>query len=453
MYHPPRPKSLPAVAALLRAVAKGDGDLLSLLPAAAYRMAMGQLGYSRRSIWVVNAPELVREIMLDPQDDFPKSDLMVGALEPMIGDSIFISRAATWRRQRRMVDPAFTHMRINNAFSAMEAAVTAREAALDAAAEAGEPVSLDLTMSHLAADIMTRTVFSVPFESKAAQEVFDAFAHFERHVAQVEIRRMIMDKAWTKVPQKAEVLAACASIRRHLGVLLDEHQARGGRQEDIAAAFVAARDSESGSGFTREELIDQLGVLFLAGHETTASALTWVFYILAEQPDLLARVRTEVEAVAGDGPITLEHTKRLPFVRNIFRETLRLYPPITFLPRVADRTTRIGNKRIKKGAMIIISPWTLHRNHRYWTNPDAFDPNRFSPEREGEQVPGAYIPFGLGPRICVGAGFAAVESALIVARLARRYDVKVLAPEQVRPVARLTTRPKEQIRVLVSRRS
>jgi cytochrome P450 len=129
--------------------------------------------------------------------------------------------------------------------------------------------------------------------------------------------------------------------------------------------------------FTREELIDQLGVFFLAGHETTASVLTWVFFILAMHPETLARVRNEVEEVTGGEAVTFEHTKRMPFVRAVFRETLRLYPPITFMPRVALKNTVIGGRKVKRGALVMIAPWTLHRHKRYWTNPDLFDPDRF----------------------------------------------------------------------------
>lgn len=445
LFHPPRPSLLPPIAALARTLRRGDGDLLSLLPAQAYSMDVGELGYSRRSIKLINDPALIREILEDPGEIFPKSDLMVGALEPLIGDSIFVSDGAKWRRQRAMIDPAFSLMRLNLAFAAMTAAVDDYEARLDALAHSGEAFSLDLAMSHLTADIICRTVFSVSLQSDVAREVFEDFAVFERNVAQVKIWRLIVDPAWTQARQDPAVLAACGRIRRHLGDLIDTHLAPGDRFNDIASAVIAARDAETGQPFTREELIDQLGVFFLAGHETTASALTWAFYILASRPELLARVRDEIADTVGEGPISFEQAKKLPFIRNIFKETLRLYPPITFMPRVALKAASIGRYRLRRGALVMIAPWTVQRHCRYWRDPDGFDPDRFSPEREGEILPGAYIPFGHGPHTCVGAGFAAVESALILARLARRFDFTISEPECVAPAARLTTRPREQI--------
>jgi cytochrome P450 len=167
---------------------------------------------------------------------------------------------------------------------------------------------------------------------------------------------------------------------------------------------------------------------------------------------MVARLRAEVAAVAGDGPIGFEHVRQLTFVRNVFRETLRLYPPITFLPRVANEATRIGGRRIRKGALVIVAPWLLHRHRRYWRDPDMFDPDRFSPGRESEITPGAYIPFGVGPRVCAGAAFAQVEAVLLIAQLFRRFDFRVEAPETVRPAARLTTRPAQQVMCRVGAR-
>jgi cytochrome P450 len=447
-FVPPHPHPRSPVVALLRALLQGEGDLLGLLPAEAYRMPIGPLGYSRRSIVVVNEPRLVRQVLVDADGIFPKSDLMVNALEPLIGDSIFVSSGATWKRQRQMMDPALTLMRVNRAFPSMEAGIAAAEETLAAAASTREPFSLDLAMSHLTADIICRSVFSTSLQSRIAHDVFDAFTFFERSVAQVEIRRLIMDRAWTKIPQTRAVLDSCALIRRSLGELLDSHLDAGQSFDDIASAVVAAQDGE-GRAFTREELIDQLGVLFLAGHETSASALTWVFFLLASRPDHVRRLRQEVHAVCGDGPITFEHTKRLVFTRNVFRETLRLYPPITFLPRVANEATQLGGYRIRRGALVMVAPWLLHRHRLYWQHPNRFDPDRF--EREAEMTPGAYIPFGIGPRICAGAAFATVEATLLIARLFRRFDVALAEPGSVRPAARLTTRPARQVFVTVAR--
>ncbi|WP_366910239.1 cytochrome P450 [Hyphomonas sp.] len=444
---PPRPRPLWPVAALLRTLWQGEGNLLSLLPASAYRVASGPLGYSRRSIILFNDPISVRQILEDREAVFPKSDLMVGALEALIGESIFVSDGEKWRRQRAMIDPAFSHMRLSLAFRAMRGALMDHERHLDGLARSGEPFSLDLALSHLTADIICRTVFSVSLDSSVARDVFHDFLVFERHVAQVGILRLIVDPAWKKVPQKPDVLAACTRIRGHLGALIDRHDG----SDDIAAAVMAARDKQTDKGFSREELIDQLGVFFLAGHETTASALTWAFYILATRPDIMQRLRAETEKVTEGGDVAFEHTRRMPYARAVFQETLRLYPPITFIPRVALRETFIGGRRIRRGALVMIAPWTLHRHKVHWRHPDRFDPERFLPGGDFERSPGAFIPFGAGPHTCVGAGFATAEAILILASLARRFDFDVSRAGPVRPVARLTTRPAREIMCTLAR--
>ncbi|MEL7429856.1 MAG: cytochrome P450, partial [Pseudomonadota bacterium] len=204
--------------------------------------------------------------------------------------------------------------------------------------------------------------------------------------------------------------------------------------------------------FTRAELIDQLGVFFLAGHETTASALTWAFYVLAKRPDILARIREEIETVTQGDAIDFSHIRALDLTRSVFKESLRLYPPITFIPRVAAENCEILGRKIKKGAMVMIAPWVVHRHEAYWPNPHCFDAERFMSHREHEVVPNTYMPFGLGPRVCVGANFATIEATLILARIARRYDIDLVPGQEIKPVARLTTRPKDQIMIKVSRR-
>jgi cytochrome P450 len=445
-YLPPAPLPRSPVAALIRAAFAGERDLLSLLPDIAYRELVTPLGMSRRTILLVNEPQAVAVILQNAEGWFPKNDLMVGALEGLVGNSIFVSDGAAWRRQRRMIDPAFSHMRINQAFDAMAAAVDDYIVEADARAADGAPFSLDAAMSLLTADIICRTIFSRQLAGDIGWDVFHAFARFEKQVASVELGRLLLGKPFAKVPQPPAVQEACRVIRGHFNTMLDAWTAAGGAEDDdIAGAIIAARDPLTGEGFSREELIDQIGVFYLAGHETTASVLTWAFYILSQRPGLVARMRGEIAAVAGDGPILIEHVKKMSYVRNVFRETLRLYPPITFIPRVAAVDTVVAGRKVKRGAMIMIAPWTLHRHQAFWREPAAFDPDRFLPEREREIPQGAYIPFGLGPRICVGAAFAMIEAGLILASLVRRYDIAVENGAQVRPVARLTTRPAREI--------
>lgn len=452
-YRPPAPRPIGPVRSLLRVIAQGEGDLLSLIPDLAYQAMMLRLGPTRRGILYLNDPAIVAHVLADPEGIFPKNDLMVDAVEPLIGDAMFVSSGETWRQQRRMIEPAFSHMRLHRAFAQMEGAVDDHERWLDDRIAKDEAYSLDAAMGHLTADVITRTIFSTPLHVGAARDVFEAFTVFERQVASVNVKALILDKPWSRTKQPPEVLEACRRIRAHIGTMLDPRIAPGAAPiDDIAGAAISAVDPETGKTFSRDELVDELGVFFLAGHETSASVLTWVFFLLSQRPEIVARIRDEVDALCGDGPVTIEHAKRVPMIKQVFKETMRLYPPITFLPRVATRDTVLGGRKVKRGTMLMVAPWTIHRHQKLWKNPELFDPDRFSAEREHEITPGAFLPFGVGPRVCVGAAFATLEAALIIARLTRRYDFTALDAASVRPVARLTTRPRHEIMVKVTPR-
>lgn len=450
-YRPPAPEPLSAIASLLRVIARGERNLLSLLPAEAYTVKIGRLGWSRRGIVLVNDPAMVMDILKDPQHIFPKNDLMVSALEGLVGRSMFVSHGEVWKRQRRMIDPAFSHMRIDRSYASMFEATEDHVRDLKQSAAKREVLSLDKVMSRLTADIVCRAIFSTSLDQGVARSVFEDFLIFERSCASVDLGRLILGKPWESIPQPPAVAAACERIRSHIGVMLDERKERlETGPDDIAQALLMARDPETGEGFSREELIDQLGVFFLAGHETTASALTWAFFILSQHPHAAKRMRQEYESVVGEGELTLEKAKRLSYTRNVFRESMRLYPPITFIPRVALKNTKIGDYSVQRGNMIMIAPWSLHRHADLWSNPNHFDPDRFVNEEDKAHAVGAYIPFGLGPRVCVGAAFATLEATLILARLMNTFDFRVLDPDSVRPAARLTTRPEKEIEITLS---
>ncbi len=427
----------------------GQRDLLSVLPDEAYRVDVAPVGFSRRGILWVNDPTWVRHVLVTEVARFPKNDLFVSALEPLIGDGVFISGGQTWQRQRRMIEPSFGQIQVGRAFAAMEAAADALEPELDALAERGETFLLDAMMSRLTADVICRTVFSTTLESAAARRIFDDFAQFQDTVASVRLARLLWGRPFDRVSQPKPARAACDRIRAHLADMIADHDPE--QASDIAGQVLAARDAESGAAFSPRELVDQIGVFFLAGHETSASAVTWALFILSQRPDLTERMRQEIDALAGGRP-GLDEVKRLTVTRAVLRETLRLYPPGPFLPRVAAEDCEIAGHPVRRGAMIMVSPWTIHRHRKLWPEPDIIDVERFLGERERAIPSGAYLPFGLGPRVCIGAAFATIESTHMLARIVQRYSLEVEAPESVRPVARLTTRPARGIKVRLRRR-
>lgn len=451
-YRPPAPEPKSLAGAVAAALLPGRRDILSILPERAYEIFVGSAPYGKRPIVLVNHPNLVRKVLVDEAADYPKSDLMVGALEPLVGDGVFISAGARWAHQRRMIDPAFAHMRIRTAFAQMAAAMKDFEARLDALAASGEPALLDEEMSHLTADIVFRTIFSEPIEGEEARAVFRAFAAYQNAVPQIELRTMLGSRPFERIAPGDDVVRTCRAIRETIGAMIDRRLSSGERMNDIAGDVIAARDPETGAGFDREELIDQIAVFFLAGHETSASALTWALFILSQKRRAYRRLADEARQAIGDAPPTFEQIRRLPFARAVFRETLRLYPPVSFITRVAMKDGLIGKEEAPKGALVVVSPWIIHRHRRFWDAPEVFAPRRFLGANEKRIAPGSYIPFGLGPRVCTGASFATTESVLILASIARRYRIETTNADRVEPVGKLTTRPKEPVRMRFVRR-
>ncbi|MTI17306.1 cytochrome P450 [Rhodobacteraceae bacterium RKSG542] len=445
-YRPPAPVLRTKEGLLRRILFNRGRDLLRLLPEELYTTRLALVPISRRPIYFLNDPTELRRVLVEKCDKYPKSDLMVGALEPLVGNGIFISNGHQWKTQREMVAPSFAHMRIQKAFSQMEGALRDFEAHWLNLSQNGERFCLEEEMSYLTADIIFRTIFSVPIEGKSARAVFQAFAKYQKAVPQIDLRIVLSAKAFSPIRQPRKVVKLCAFIREELGKMVDARQsAEADAYDDICADLLAARDPETGKPFSREELIDQIAVFFLAGHETTASVLTWAFYIISQRPEIARRIRGEVAEQVGDGPISFRAIKSLTFTRNVFRETLRLYPPVPFITRVATQDDTLRGHEIERGTMVVISPWLLHRHLKLWEDPEYFDPDRFSPEREKQIIPSSYIPFGIGPRVCTGAAFATTEATLILAQLTRSFEMSVLEPEKVEPTARLTTRPRKSI--------
>jgi len=341
-------------------------------------------------------------------------------------------------------------MRIKTAFGQMVAATDVFLDRMDQAAAKGETLVFDEEMSQLTADIIFRTIFSEPIEGAEARAVFHAFTAYQNEVPQIEPKQLMNSRAGVTIPTPPKVRKACELIRRHLGVMIDRRIESGARLSDIAGDIIAARDPQTGEGFSREELIDQIAVFFLAGHETTASALTWAFFILSQQPQAMQAIRDEVATVCGNGEISFSQTRALNYTRSVFREVLRLYPPVSFIVRTAEGDEVLGNQDIAKGALMIVSPWLIHRHRLFWDNPDSFDPDRFSTTREKQIQPGTYIPFGLGPRVCTGASFATTEATLILAALCRRYEFRTMNANKIEPVGKLTTRPNVPVQMRVS---
>lgn len=429
---------------------------LDVLYERSYRMQMGEVHLPGLDLYMVNEPALVRQVLNNADGNFPKSALLGEALQPLLGESIFTTNGAQWQRQREMMDPAFAQARLNVAFPVMREATDAMLARLAALPDGAEH-DLEVEMTHVTADIIFRTIFSSPMTGPDAHRVFDAFSRFQAQVPRLMLPSLY-NRRWLRWPWDAwRSRRAAREIRGLLEQLVrprfEAHRAgESAGRPDILASFLDARDPVNGEPFSFEALVDQVAMLFLAGHETSASALTWATHLLAQAPDVQARVHAEVTAQLGARAPELGDMKALTLTRNVFRETLRLFPPVGFMARQTTSGCPMRKKQVPAGATVVVAPWLIHRHRDLWSEPDAFNPDRYDGDASREALKQAYLPFGMGPRVCMGAAFALQEATLILAQLVRHHRLEAVPGHVPQPVGRLTIRSANGVRLRLFRR-
>lgn len=432
---------------------RGWRSWLDVLFERSYRMKLGHYRQPGLDVYMVNEPSLVRRILVEKPREYPKHKLMHQMLEPLLGNSIFTTNGEVWERQRRLMDQAFEQARLRLVFPLMRGAVDDMAQRLDAVAN-GQPYAIDGEMTHVTADIIFRTILTAPLSEREANEIFEAFIEFQSHAQ----RAMVLGMYRLPAGFARRASARCAArIRGVLATVIKarfDARERGEKvaREDILSALMEAVDPVNGDRFSYEEMVDQICMLFLAGHETSASALAWALYLLSRSPDLQRAMHEEIESVAGGRDLEFSDIKKLRNTWNLFRETLRLYPPVGFFVREAVQTHCMRDKEIRPGSPVLVSPWLIQRHRDHWERPDEFDPCRFETAEGKESARKAYLPFSIGERVCIGAAFATQEAILILASIMRRYEVLAVADHVPQPVGRVTIRSNNGIYVRLKRR-
>ena len=440
---PPKPKSRADKVSLWRYLKLFREDILSAQPARLYRAWMAEFKTPFFRSYLCNDPELVRQVLKERPDDFPKSDRIGAGLRPLLGNSVFLTNGETWKRQRRIIDPAFEGGRLRDTYPAMWEAGEAAVARLSAHAD-GIPIEIEAETSHAAADVIFRTLFSIPIEHETASAVFSEFKAHQRSQPILNLAAFIRGPKWMPRFFRAETKRTADVIRKLIGDLTTERLAAieaGTAPDDLATKIMTTTDPETGDRFDVDEMIDQVAIFFLAGHETSASALAWTLYLMATNPEWQERVAEEARELSSD----FSSVSRLKLSRDVFREALRLYPPVPMMVRETTCPETFRGRDVKTGSQIVLSPWHLHRHERLWERPDEFDPTRWGTENGKQCQRDAYIPFSAGSRVCTGAGFAMVEGPMLLSLILRNF---VIEPDEIRkpvPVAHLTVRSSQGI--------
>ncbi|GAA0293116.1 cytochrome P450 [Rhodovulum strictum] len=448
MTLPPKPVPRPDKVSLIGYMRRFRADILSAQPARLYRAWMAEFRTPFFRSFLVNQPDLLRLVLQERPRDFPKSERIRAGLAPLLGQSVFVTNGTVWERQRRIIDPAFEGGRLRDSFQAMVAAGEAAVGRLKPGIREIEAVT-----SHAAADVIFRTLFSIPIEDETAGAVFHAFRDYQRSQPLLNLAALVAGPGWMPRLHGRRTRATARQIRGLIEALTQARAAEiaaGTAPDDLATKIMTTRDPETGQGFDAAEMVDQVAIFFLAGHETSASALAWALYLLATHPESQDRVAAEAASLPERPEFA--DMRRLAFTRDVFREALRLYPPVPMMVREATRPERFRDRDVTPGAQIVISPWHLHRHERLWDRPDAFDPARFATPEGQTCLREAFIPFSAGPRVCTGAGFAMVEGVLLLALLLRRFRLAPVEGCIPVPVAHLTLRAKQGIWLDLRRR-
>ena len=442
---PPKPAARPVRVSLWRYVKLFRADILSAQPAKLYRAWMAKFRAPSFRSYLINQPELIKRVLKEEPDVFPKSDRIAEGLKPLLGDSVFLTNGDTWKRQRRIIDPAFEGGRLKETYPAMRAAAEAAIERLRARVGTGAVVEVEEVTSHVAADVIFRTLFSIPIENEVAGEVFTRFRDYQRSQPLLNLAAFVPLPKWMPRFFRRGTRPNAKKIRALITDLTESRMAAlqaGDAPEDLATKIMTTTDPKTGERFDAQEMVDQVAIFFLAGHETSASALAWTLYLMALYPEWQEQLQQEAGALEAEGFAAIS---KLRLSRDVFRESLRLYPPVPMMVREASCPVTFRDRKVPKGAQIVLSPWHLHRHERLWDNPDGFDPTRWQTENGKQCQREAYIPFSAGPRVCPGAGFAMVEGALILSMILRHFKVACLPGADPVPVAHLTVRSKNGI--------
>ncbi len=456
---PPWPKPLPYTPNIFHRLARGWKTWLGLLNEWDFRIPFGELNLLGLPVFLINDPELIRKILIEDVENFPKHPYTLWILEPLIGRAIFSVNGEEWAWQRRLIDQAFQAAKLNNVFPSMASATGDLINRLKTK-EAFYPIDIDQEMTLVTADVIMRTILSRPLNEGEAKKIFKAFARYQRKASRALVMRFL--KLPKRIIQKS--LNTDAKVIRdwiHLAIKerLDNHAKEPpnySSPKDLLDCLIMGIDQETNKRFSENELVDQICFLFLAGHETSASSLGIATWLLALYPQVQCKLREEISSVTANKPVkkALEQKeiRRLNYCFAIFNETLRLYPPVSFFIRERIKTSTSflvsgKEKRCPMGALITLSPWVIHRHENHWEEPQVFKPERFIKSQESNWVRDAFLPFGLGPRKCPGAAFAQQEAVLVLAELIRNFKLIPVTGQNPDLTGRLTLRSSNGIKL------
>jgi cytochrome P450 len=432
---------------VLETIRAARSNVLEIIPALAYRQPIVSGRFGTAHWHMVQDPTALRRIFLDNVDNYPKSEIMLRMLRPAVGDSLFTSDGDSWRWQRRAVAPVFAQ---RNVIALAPVMTATAERATQRLARCGGEAEMTAEMLSATFDVICEVALS-------GREHFDAAVYGEAITRYFETvgRASILDflrvPDWMPRPGAVLGRGAVKTMHRMVAAAIEARRAAGpSGADDLLDHMLNAEDSETGRRMTPTDILHNMQFFIVAGHETTALALSWSLLLLAGYPELQERARAEARAVLGDAPAGAEHLPSMPYVRQVIEESMRLYPPVGLLARNVRQPDVLCGRDIQPGDVIFLPIYALHRHEMWWRQPNAFDPDNFAPAAVKERDRFLYLPFGAGPRGCVGASFAMMQAQIILSTLLARFRFEPGKTPPPTPVMLMTMRPEPDVRLRVA---
>ncbi len=440
----------PGPLATLRILRRTVRNPIESWPAAIYTSPMVRSRFLGQTTWFVSGPDEVQTVLVDRAEAFVKADAMRRGLEPALGQGILTAEGARWRLQRRIAAPVFRPSHVNDFLPAM---LTAARALRDrwVALPAGTELDVASEMMHVTFEIILETMLSGRGDIDVAR-CERSIRDFLESTSWAIVLSALRAPGWVPFPGKYRAGAGRDYLRAMTFARVQERRRTGERHDDLLSLMLDARDPETGEALNDTEITDNLLTFIGAGHETTALALTWTLFLLSQHPEIETRMLAEIDAVTGGGALRSEHVEALGYVRQVVMESMRIYPPVAMVVRTATERVRVGGNELAPGDNAFVPIYAIHRNPTLWPEPERFDPGRFTADQVRARHRWAYLPFGAGPRICIGMGFALVEAVAILGVLLPAVRAEAQRGFVPTPKLRVTMRPAEGMMMQIYRR-
>ena len=449
-FIPPYPKRHKKEINPFQALYYARNDLLSMWDEDSFKLEFMSQKILKQHVFIANSPDIIRYVLVENKDNYErKSPQMKRALEPLLGDGLFISDGKTWSSRRRIQTPMFDNSHIQMYSKTIISTIVEMTENWKKHGD-NSTIEVHTEMAKLAAEIIARTLFGEKLGAENSEAVVSAFADYQSVVKQMALSNFLGLPDWMpNVNAKiGKAKRAGQTIHNAVDAIIALAE-KGGHEGTMVDELIKANQSESGIDLmTRKQIRNEIIVLFMAGHETTANVLAWTWYLISQSPEVEKKLHQELEEVLGDRTPEYADIENLIYTRAILDETMRLYPPVPILSRQALKEDKIRGKKIPAGSLMLVVPWLIQRHQKFWDNPDHFIPERFMP---GEKKPRkfTYLPFSAGPRVCIGKSFGITESVLAVAIIAQRFRLQLPEKAEVTHECRLTLRPKGKLPMIM----